>query len=344
MNLFINPKNKMRIAKTLIVCTSALLFFNSCIKLHDEPPTLTITTLADGFLGPLGLETDNYGRVWVAESGTGHNDGKVSVIKPNGQKYNAIINLESIITEGNETEGPSHLLFADGLLYILGAKGKMYKANVASFIPGSTPVNGSTLAFEDIGAFVLAYPFVNNTHQTHPYGITKAPDGAFYITDAAANAVLRRSKTGVLSVVAEVPGIPNPLPFGPPVVESVPTGVIVEDGKLLVSTLLGFPFPQGKAIIYTITPSGNVAVFQQGFTSLVDIIKGRHKGHLVVEHGIFGATGFTANTGRVVWANGSTITPLAAGLNLPAGIVQGNEHTWYVSSLGDNSVLKLSYR
>jgi len=28
---------------------------------------------------------------------------------------------------------------------------------------------------------------------------------------------------------------------------------------------------------------------------------------------------------------------------LPVGIVQSNDHTWYVTSLGDKSVLKVSF-
>ena len=165
----------------------------------------------------------------------------------------------------------------------------------------------------------------------------------FYITDAAANAVLHRSRTAVYSVVAEVPGIANPGAVGPPTVESVPTGVIIDKGQLLVSTLLGFPFPAGKALIYQISFSGQVNVYQQSFTTLVDIVQGNEKGHLVVEHGSFGPTGFAKNTGRLVWANGQTTTSFVSELNLPVGIAQANDHTWYVSSLGDKSVLKVTY-
>lgn len=178
---------------------------------------------------------------------------------------------------------------------------------------------------------------------THPYGITKAPDGSFYITDAAANALLRRSRSGVYSVVAEVPGVANPLPMGPPMAESVPTGIIMKDGNLLVSTLLGFPFPPGKAIIYKINASGQVSVFQQGFTSLVDIVNAGNKGVLVAEHGVFGQTGFNKNTGRLAWSDGTTITTLAEQLNLPVGLAQANDRTWYVTSLGDKSLLKITY-
>ncbi len=327
-----------------ILFVSILLFTASCSKKTEEVlvPKLTVSTLASSFASPNGIATDANGNVWVSDQGTGVNDGKVWVIKPTGEKFAAITNFESVLV-GTDLDAPSHLLFADGLLYILGAKGKMYKADVSSFTPGNTPMPASTLGVEDIGAFVLAYPFVKNTHMTHPYGITKAPDGSFYITDAAANALLRRSRTGVYSVVAEVPGIPNPTPVGPPVVESVPTGVVMVDGKLLVSTLLGFPFPPGKALIYQITTTGQVSVYQQAFTTLVDIVPGNDKGYLVAEHGIFGAMGFAKNTGRLVWANGQTATPFVADLNLPVGIAQANDHTWYVTSLGDKSVLKVVY-
>lgn len=323
-----------------------LVLAAGCKKSTDSvpvvPPKLTITTVASGFTSPNGIAIDAWGNIWLTDQGTGANDAKIWVVKPTGEKFTAFTNFESIRV-GADFDAPSHLLFADGLLYVLGAKGKMYKADVSAYEPGDPPMTAASLGVEDIGAFVLAYPFINNTHQTHPYGITKAPDGSFYITDAAANALLRRSRTGVYSVVAEVPGIVNPTPVGPPKVESVPTGVIYDNGRLLVSTLLGFPFPSGKAIIYSITTSGQVTVFQQSFTTLVDIVPGNNNGHLVAEHGSFGPMGFTKNTGRLVWANGQTATPFATDLNLPAGLVQLNDHTWYVTSLGDKSLLKFVY-
>lgn len=327
-----------------ILFMAVMLFAASCSKRIEEvhPPKLTVTTLASGFTSPNGITTDASGNVWLSDQGTGVNDGKVWVIRPNGEKFEAIINLESIRV-GTDLDGPAHLLLTDGRLYILGARAKMYKADVSHFTPGNPPLSASTLAVEDIGSFVLSYPFESNTHMTHPYGINKAPDGSFYITDAAANAVLRRSPAGVYSVVAEVPGVVNPTPVGPPIVESVPTGVIVEGGKLLVSTLLGFPFPAGKALVYKISFTGEVSIYQQGFTTLVDIVHGNVNGYLVAEHGSFGPMGFIKNTGRLVWANGQTAVPLVTELNLPVGIAQANEHTWYVSSLGDKSVLKVTF-
>ncbi len=340
-NLFV----KTRILGKLLIFCIGLLIFTGCIK-EKETSALkqmhSVTTAADGLLSPIGLETDASGRVWVAESGTGKCDGRVSIITTDGKVYPVITNFESNTNEMGETDGPTHLLFADGCLYILGAKGKMYIAHVESFKPGDASIKASTLTFENIGAFVLAYKFVNNAHDSHPYNLITGPDGAIYITDAGANAIIKRAKNKTLSVLAEVPGINNPLPFGPPYIQSVPTGIIWDGNNFLVTTLLGFPFPNGKAIIYKISSAGIVSIYQDGFTTLVDIAKGNSNGKLVLEHGSFGATGFIPETGSLIWANGTTATKLAGGLNQPAGLKQIDDHTWYVTTLGDNKVLKIT--
>ena len=64
----------------------------------------------------------------------------------------------------------------------------------------------------------------------HPYGITKAPDGSFYITDAAANALLHRTKMGCTLLLRDSWRCESPA-CRSPVTESVPTGGIMVDGK-----------------------------------------------------------------------------------------------------------------
>lgn len=345
MNRFFNGNARNRYAVSLTsLVLSILIILGGCKKPEPPQPVLKITTLSSGLAAPIGLEVDKKGRVWVAEGGTAKNDGKVTMITPDGKKYTVINNFPSIISEGGESEGPAHILFADGLLYILGANGKMYKADVSLFNPGDAPKSASMLGVEDIGAFVLAHNFLRNTHMTHPYNMTVGPNGAIYIADAAANAILRRDRSGVLSVLVEVPDIANPLPVGGPRVESVPTSIYYDGQDFLVTTLLGFPFPVGKAMIYKITPAGMVTTYQSGFTSLVDIAEGGMKGRLVLQHAVFGlATGFQPNTGKLIWADGVNMTTLADGLNQPAGLKQAVAHTWYVTSVGDGTVLKIEY-
>ncbi len=333
-----------RLRNGLLALTSIalLIFFTGCKKGHDDP-TFTLTTVASGLPGLIGIEADWHGNIWVTEMGTAHNDGKVVVIKPNGHKYDAVVNLSSIINENSgEIQGTGHLLLDNGILYVLSGN-YMYKINVSGFKPGDTPIDAATQPFEDIGSFVNSYPFVNDANDTHPYNLIKGPDGDIYISDAGANAIIHRKSAGHYSVLAEIPGFANPTPVGPPQVQGVPTGIIFDGHHFLVSTLTGFPFPAGQAVVYKVSLAGDVSVYQPGFTTLVDIADGNMYGHALLQHGTFGPTGFVPNTGSLILTNGSHSTTLTSTLNTPVGLKQVNGYTWYITSLGDGTVLKATY-
>lgn len=57
--------------------------------------------------------------------------------------------------------------------------------------------------------------------------------GDMYIADAGGNSIVKRkAATGELSQFARFPPFPNPLPFGPPVVDPVPTDIVAKpDGS-----------------------------------------------------------------------------------------------------------------
>ena len=327
-----------------LACMALLFLFAGCHK-GNETPTLTITTVASGLANPMGIETDNYGNIWVSEGETINNDGKVVVIKPNGMKFDAIINLNAFVNESSgEPQGTSHILRDGGKLYVLSGN-YLYTADVSHFKPGDKPLDAGTLPYEDIAAFVYSYPFANDANDSHPYNLTKGPDGDLSISDAGANAIIHRKAKGVYSILAEVPGIANPTPVGPPAIQAVPTSILYDGHNFLVTTLLGFPFPAGNAMIYKISTSGNLSIYQKGFTSLVDQAEGNYAGHIAVQYAssFDPATGFAPNTGSLVWVNGSTTEQLTGGLNMPVGIKQANSHTWYVTCMGDGTVVKVSY-
>ena len=313
---------------------------------HLSPsPAPSTITLATGLLAPLGVEADATGRVWVAEAGTAKDDGRVSLLN-NGTVTPAITGFESRIYLG-DVDGISHLLAADGLLYILHSNGKLYKADVASYKIGDTPLLASNLPSEDIGSFVIAQTAAgvvtdNPDKHSHPYHMAVGPGGDLFIADAAANVIVRRAKgTGALSILANIPGIQNPTPVGPPFVQSVPTGVVFDGTNLLVSTLLGFPFPAGQAIVYEVTPAGVVSTYQQGFNSMTGIDLSNVP--IVLEYGTFGQTGWAANTGRLVRANRPGTTVLATGLNKPTALKKITANSYFVVSLGDASLLKVTF-
>ncbi|UFH53929.1 ScyD/ScyE family protein [Spirosoma sp. KNUC1025] len=315
-------------------------------QIPSAPPQLNVTTLASNLASPISVESDGKGRVFVIEQGTGKNDGRLSEITPDGKVYPIITGFHSEVFQGSELSGPDHILYANGWLYILTDKG-LYTINVAAIKTGSPAIDASTLTPEFIQQWVINHNFTNDTGESHLYNMVMGPDGALYITDAAANAIIRRSSTGALSVMAEVPSVANPNPAGPPpgppFIQAVPTGITFDGTNFRISTLIGFPFPVGTAVIYKMDLSGNLSVYQKGFTSLVDIENDGNGQSLVLRHGVFGAMGFGANTGQLIRANGTTSTVLLDNLNLPTDLKMSDSHTAYLTSLGNGTVSKITF-
>jgi hypothetical protein len=326
-----------------------ILFFADCSKLPDLP-SAKITTVASGLQAPMGIETDWNGNIWVAETGTANNDGKVVVVVPGASiadkeatiTYDAIINLSSITNAlSGEVEGPANLLLDNGTLYIL-AGDFLYTADVSSFNPGDAPIDANTLPHEDIGSWVRSQNIVT-PNDSHPYDLIKGTGDKLYIVDAGANAIIQRKNVGDYSVFAQFPDFPNPTQTGAPYIQSVPTGIIFDGSNFLVSTLTGFPFLNGQAVVYRVSMSGNVSVYKKGLTTLTGIAPGNFFGHAVLHFGSFGPTGFDPNTGSLLLTNGLTTKVIANVLNMPAGIKQTNHQSWYVTSLGDGTLLEISY-
>lgn len=319
-----------------------MFLFYGCKK-WNEPPAVLVTTVASGLMNPMGIESDDNGNLWVSEGETFNNDGKVWVIKPNGKKYPAIIHLSAFTNaHSGEPQGTSHLLLRRGILYVLSGN-YLYSVDVSKFKPGDTPIDAAKLPYEDVGKYMTdkKYP------DTHPYNLTVGPNGDLYIADAGANAIIHRHGYNKFSVLADLAGFTNPNPAGPPpgppVVEAVPTSVWWDGHDFLVTTLTGFPFVKGLAVIYRVSLSGKVSFYQKGFTELVDLAEGQQGHHIAVQYSTFGATGFDPNTGALLWVNGNTSSQLVGGLNMPVGIKQHNNHTWFVTCMGDGVVKKVTY-
>lgn len=343
---YLLPKLALSHAVTrLLVFVSGTLLLGGLLtgcQDHGMPPKTGVVTLATGLLAPIGMETDAAGRVWVAEAGTAKNDGRVSIIGADGKINPVITGFDSKLFQG-DVNGLSHLLFADGVLYIFHANGKLYKASVASFKIGDPPLLAQNIPFEDVGTFVRAQTVANNpANESHPYQAAIGPTGDMFIADAGANVIVQRNKTtGALSIFTNIPGFANPTPVGPPFVQAVPTGVAFNGFDMLVSTLTGFPFLAGRATVYQVSPAGTPSVYQQGFNPLTGL--NYDNGLVVLEYGTFSPMGWVANTGRLLRANKPGTTVLTSGLNRPTALKKITANSYYVLSLGDNALLKVTF-
>ncbi|MCF2488674.1 ScyD/ScyE family protein [Dyadobacter sp. CY347] len=326
--------------KKLIYSLSTLLVFTFVLACTDhdifepEPETLSSEIFISGLKYPIGLTSDDTGNLWVTEAGSGKgNDGSVSMITPSGVKTTFVTGLQSLMREGS-IEGIAHLAYRAGKLYFLhGSNGILYTADVSSFKSGDSPVALDDIDSVDIGSYVkslsLTDPINSNT-----YHFTFGPDNHMYIVDAGSNAVIKRDiATGALSLFAKIPNVAAG-------VEAVPTGIVYDGSKFLISTLTGFPFTPGDAKIFQVSASGGVDVYKSKFTTLTGITLSANKKPIVIQHGVFGAMGFGAKSGKVLNEDGKI---LLEGLSRPTDIIRGSGQTFYVLSYEDGSISKLSY-
>ncbi len=110
---------------------------------------------------------------------------------------------------------------------------------------------------------------------SNPWGLALSADGlTLWVVDASQNTLNRVDlATGRWVRVMRFAPIPNPTPVGPPVFDSVPTGIRIYGQQLLISFLSGFPFPRGSARVLAVNPeSKTVEPFIFGLTSATDVL------------------------------------------------------------------------
>jgi hypothetical protein len=176
--------------------------------------------------------------------------------------------------------------------------------------------------------------------ETNPYKVIVDPSGNYYVVDAAANAVFQvQAGEDTVTSFALFPDVPNPVPGGPPMVNSVPTGAVWWEDTLYVCELTGFPFATENARIYTVSPSGTVQTFRDGFTNMVDICR-TDSALLVVEIGRFSPP-WVPNSGAIKRVDRSATVIAASDVNLPTAVAVDDSGNMYATLLSDNIIVRI---
>ena len=202
------------------------------------------------------------------------------------RQHRVVTELPSIAdkTTGGSASGPSGVIATGGnkltIMIGLGANPELRDMNPELAQMGTIVEshwrNGNTTTLADIAGHEGATD--PDDPDSNPVSILRQ-GSSYVVADAGGNTVVRASKQGATSTIAE---LPNQLATAPPFlglppgtqipVQAVPTSVAVgPDGAYYVSQLTGFPFEKGLAKIYRIGTDGTLSVYAQGLTNVTDL-------------------------------------------------------------------------
>ena len=185
-----------------------------------------------------------------------------------------------------------------------------------------------------------------NVRPSNPFGMDLRGN-ALYVADASQNLVYRVDLDSQdVEVMTRFAPKANPLPFGPPVVEAVPTMARVFSKQLLVTYLTGFPFAPGIAEVRKVNLVNNSqTTFIGGLTTATAVlpVKGPHGEDQFYTLEI--STNLLQNEpGRLQFFSSPGAAPVvvAGGLIGPIGMARDEQsNTIYIASIFTGLILKV---
>ena len=357
--------------RVLPLAAAPLVLFAACadqsptslapsLKRAAASPAGDVAVVMTGLNAPKQLAFGPEGALYVAESGTGAENGAcISAGDGGGQacysgtgsvsrlwkgvQERIVTGLPSLAGGGGVVAGPQDVAFQGrGNMYVTIGLGADPAARAGLGTVGATlgtlidvKPNGKWSVVADIAGFEASANPDGRQEDSNPYGVL-AEGGRQLVTDAGGNSLVEVAPNGALSVVATFPAFPLPpgLPLPIPAAEAVPTEVERgPDGALYVSTLTGAPFLPGSAVIYRVVPGAAPTVYRGGFTAITDFAFGPDGSLYVLQ---FASNIFLGGAGSVVRvsADGATRTTLIDGLITPTGIAVGPDGAVYVTNKG----------
>ena len=328
---------------TLLFC---YVFLFGIISLQAQ----NISVVATGFTGPIGICKDNSGNLFVAETGTGNNDGKIILVDPSGNKHTIVYGLPSHMdTATHETAGPWRpYITPDSLLWVIvgsgpdTSAGSIMQFDLSTVTPGvdSLTITDTTKIYR-IQAWALSHGYSDSDI----FSAVWDASGNIYTADAGANAVLKIDAAGNISTLDTFPAIPNTFTPFPPYIDYVPTKIISDNnGGFYLCNLTGFPFLSGLAEIVMLDTAGMMMTMYTGLTQAVDMEMDSHGNLYVLQFGLYDSSFFPVpNSASIIRISPTgAMDTLATGFGPSAGMVPDSSDGFYVTELFTGNLIHIS--
>jgi len=308
----------------------------------------TIDVIATGLNNPIGICKTDSGALYVAEQGTGNNDGKIDVI------YNGILDTlitglpSSIDTTTGEATGPYRAIFHDSMMVVVVGKGPDVNAgsiltfDISNWSIGMAPL---TAADAITALHISSWALSNGFTDSNPFSVAWDSSGAMYISDAGANAVFKCDLLNNISVVDSFPQIANIWTSFPPFIDYVPTKIISNrSGGFYLCNLTGFLFIGGISQVVSIDSTGMDSVLATGISQAVDMQMDSSNGDLyILRFGIFDTTAAPIPLSAMITRMDSNQVMDTVLMNFgpSAGMALDSSLSFYVTDIFAGSVLHI---
>jgi len=272
-----------------------------------------------GFEAPRAVHLAPDGRLLVTDQGTGAGDGKVVAVDLAARRRTVLLDqLPSTRGSGQQhadLAGPSGAaMAADGTVCAVIGDATREGA-------GFSTLRCSNGLVADLEAYERAANPDGRELASNPYDVAWDGRGGWYVSDAAANAVLHVDRAGRIRTVAVVASMG---PFGGRPVQGVPTGLArAADGTLYVALFGGAPTTGGPAVVVALRPDqggGGQARPVAAARGVAPIgVAPTPQGLAVLDYG-----GGPADRGRILLVAGPADlgTVAAAGMDRPVGMAR----------------------
>jgi hypothetical protein len=205
-----------------------------------------------GFVAPRGVRLAPDGRLLVTDQGTGKGDGRVVAVDLAAGRQQVLLDrLPSTRGSGQQhadLAGPSGAaMAADGTVCVVVGDATREGA-------GFSTLRCTSGLVADLEAYERTVNPDGRELASNPYDVAWDGRDGWYVSDAAANAVLHVDRAGRIRTVAVLASM---APFGGRPAQGVPTGLHrAADGTVYVALFGGTPATGGPAVVVALRPAG----------------------------------------------------------------------------------------